>query len=180
MRAIRSLDDVRIVLQELMAWKDKLEFTSWDFHRKRITNASPAIDDHDYVIKGQLSELVGSPPPTEVSSKGYYTIEFSNSGAIVVGNKVSGPYCVPRFGEGQIIEGYFAAEFNPSTTSSAEFTLNGSSINATPITLTGIGVSVFTDFTSSNISLKYLDLVNINILSGSAERVSLSLRVKRI
>src|SRR5215471_15828324 len=114
MRAIRTLDDVRVVLQEIMAWKDKLEFTSWDFHRKRITNASQAVNYHDYIIKGQLDEAIAG-----LGGGGggfgtlYYTIEFTNSGEVSTGTDVCGPYCVPRYGEGIPLEAYICAVIPP-------------------------------------------------------------------
>src|SRR6266478_6122153 len=82
MRAVKSLDDAQIVINELLNWKSKIETKDWDFHQLKITNAGPAVNNNDYVIKSQL------PAVNESSGQSAqdYTIVFSNSTTVADGD----------------------------------------------------------------------------------------------
>ena len=60
MRAISSFDDARIVITQLSDRLERLETKDINFKRRRITNASPSIDSHDYVIQAEIEDLVKS------------------------------------------------------------------------------------------------------------------------
>lgn len=63
MRAIRSLSDVQIILNQLLNWQTNRESKDWDFNGLRIKNASASKDPNDYVIRSELQPNALAAPP---------------------------------------------------------------------------------------------------------------------
>lgn len=99
MRAIKSLADVQIILNQLLNWQSNKDSKDWDFHGLRIKNASASVDPNDYVIRSELhptalaapqisgspktQQQVSNPPPSPSVGEAdqYYTIVFSTDTA---------------------------------------------------------------------------------------------------
>jgi len=67
MRSVNSLEDARVVIQQLQDRLDKLESHSINFHGRRITNASASKDDNDYVIRKEIKDIVAELIKTTVT-----------------------------------------------------------------------------------------------------------------
>lgn len=63
MRAIKSLADVQIVLNQLLNWQSNRDSKDWDFHGLRIKNASASVDPSDYVVRSELQPNALAAPP---------------------------------------------------------------------------------------------------------------------
>lgn len=84
MRVVKDQKDIQAAFNELFDWKDKLTAKSWDFHGLRITNASPSIDEHDYVTRGELSK---TQQQALVTNK-HYAIIWSKAGTVATGQVI--------------------------------------------------------------------------------------------
>lgn len=195
MRAVRDLEDVKLILKELMDWKDKLSGQNWDFHGLRIKNASPSKDPYDYVVRKELKDSTDTINKTVQGTGGgvpiaavvsYYTIVFCCTGDIAVGSEVSPPYMVPRAGQGIPVEAYIAAVVAPvGADIIVQIIVNGINIFHTDFKLLdGDKTVVFSDLTAPTQRLQYKDIVNINVMQvGSTTpgaNVSIELRVQKI
>ena len=73
-RSVNTLDDARISIRELDSRLNKLETGNQDFHRRRIVNAHPSVDDYDYVVRKELLQpvqnIVSINPPGGTGSGG--------------------------------------------------------------------------------------------------------------
>jgi hypothetical protein len=69
MRAIKSLADVQIVLNQLLNWQTNKDSKDWDFHGLRIKNASASVDANDYVIRSELHPNALAAPPQNSAPK---------------------------------------------------------------------------------------------------------------
>lgn len=100
-------------LKELFGFKDQYTSQNLDFHGRQIKNASPSVDDYDYVVRKELIDRVGggiSQPPVPVrvtAQQGYDKITFGiGIGASVeVGNNATPPFIWSnsRIGKPEII-----------------------------------------------------------------------------
>lgn len=63
MRAIKTLADVQIILNQLLNWQSNKDSKDWDFHGLRIKNASPSKDPNDYVVRSELHPTALAAPP---------------------------------------------------------------------------------------------------------------------
>lgn len=63
MRAIKTLSDIQIVLNQLLNWQTNKDSKDWDFHGLRIKNASASVDPNDYVIRSELQPNALAAPP---------------------------------------------------------------------------------------------------------------------
>lgn len=57
-RGITSLEDADIAISQLIDFKDELTSLNMDMRRRRVVNAGPSIDPFDYVIRGEVTDLV--------------------------------------------------------------------------------------------------------------------------
>lgn len=132
MRAIRSLADVQVILNQLLSWQSNKDAKDWDFHGLRIKNASASKDPNDYVIRSELhpTALVAPPvtsapqtqaqvsnptPPSSGNSGGGdeqdYTIVFSVDGPTSAYE--TPPYIGGRNRDGVFIDIWVAATGTP-------------------------------------------------------------------
>lgn len=142
MRAVKTLADVQIVLNQLLNWQSNKDSKDWDFHGLRIKNASPSKDQNDYVVRSELhptalaappvssapstqAQVSNPPPPISAGEADqFYTIVFS------IDSVVDG-YETPAFGGGRNRDGVFidiwvTANAAPITNpASINFNVNG-------------------------------------------------------
>jgi hypothetical protein len=177
MRAINTLKDAAIVLQELYNWKDRLTSAPWDFKGLRITNASPSKDPNDYVIRKELPQIQGS----QLGKKAYYTIPFSNEGQITIGNDVSPHYIVPIGGAGTLVKVYIYTVIVDIVDITVDVILNGVPVLSTPIRLpVGQHGPVSALNFTQNIVISEFDTIGLNVYTGSVSALlSVQLRVLR-
>lgn len=57
MRVIKTLEEAGREIQKLWNQVDSWKSLNLDINRRRVINASPAEQDHDYIIKAQLDEI---------------------------------------------------------------------------------------------------------------------------
>lgn len=110
MRALRGLDDAKIILKELFDWKDHLTTKDWNFNGLRIKNASPGIDLKDYVILEQLkneTQFIRHNPQ-------YFTAVWSKETTPTI-DDLPEIYCPGPGREGSPVEVWLAARVAPST-----------------------------------------------------------------
>ncbi len=145
MRAIKSLQDVQIVLKQLLDWQSNKESKDWDFKGLRIKNASPSKDPSDYVVRSELHpDALAAPPvtsapqtPAQVNNPAppaksdsvdqYYSIVFAVDAA------VDGYETPPFWGginrDGVFIDVLFGCNTAPDAApASVNFRVNGSDL----------------------------------------------------
>lgn len=76
MRAIKSLDDVQIVLRDLLDFKRRVETQNFNMHGNKVVNAAAGTDPNDYVVLSQLPKQV----PAPAQKDHHYTIVLSKDG----------------------------------------------------------------------------------------------------
>ena len=142
MRAIKTLADVQIVLNQLLNWQTNKDSKDWDFNGLRIKNASASKDPNDYVIRSELHPTaLAAPPitsapqtqaqvsnPPQQTSNGNaeqdYTIVFSVD-APADGYETP-PYVGGRNRDGVFIDIWIASTGSPQTNpASINFNVNG-------------------------------------------------------
>ena len=110
-RSVKTIDDAKLVLEELQNWKKMMQTKPWNLHGLRITNGGPAQNPNDFVILSQLPQI---PQPQEQSAQ-FYTIVFNSTGPVTAGTTISAPFVIGRGREGQPWEMHVAAITAPST-----------------------------------------------------------------
>lgn len=142
MRAIKSLADVQIVLNQLLNWQSNKDSKDWDFHGLRIKNASASVDPSDYVIRSELQQnALAAPPqssaPTTVAQVNNPPIPGATAAAeqdytvvICVDSPIDGyesaPYIAGRKRDGIFIDAWVACTAPPiSSSANINFNLNG-------------------------------------------------------
>jgi hypothetical protein len=131
MRAIKSLDDVQIVLRELLDWKSLKTTKDWDFRGLRITNASPARDPNDYVILSQLK----NPASPGISSNESYTQVWESPGQVTTGDLINA-FVVGLGREGTPNQVWVTARVAPvSSDFSINISVDGNNLLQTPLIL---------------------------------------------
>lgn len=142
MRAIKSLSDVQIVLNQLLNWQSNKDSKDWDFNGLRIKNASASKDPNDYVIRSELHPTAlaapaisaapqtqtqaSNPPPSgsidEVEQD--YTIVFSTD--VGADGYETPPYNGGKNRDGVFIDVWIAATGTPLVNpASINFNING-------------------------------------------------------
>jgi hypothetical protein len=150
MRALKSLADVQVILNQLLNWQSNKDSKDWDFHGLRIKNASPSKDPSDYVVRSELhpSALaappitsapqtpaqVANPPqpgtPGEVDQ--FYTMCFSVDGP--VDGYVSPPFVGGVNRDGVFIDIWIASTGFPNPNpASINFLVNGAPLLTTDV-----------------------------------------------
>lgn len=142
MRAIKTLADVQIVLNQLLSWQSNKDSKDWDFHGLRIKNASASVDASDYVIRSELHPTalaapqqssapktvaqVNNPPipvPTSPAEQDYTIVICSDAPA---DGYESPPFIGGRKRDGVFIDAWVACTGAPSgTTALINWKLNG-------------------------------------------------------
>lgn len=155
MRAIKTLADVQIILNQLLNWQSNKDSKDWDFHGLRIKNASASKDSNDYVIRSELHPTalaappvsnapntqaqVSNPPPSAGSNGGGdaeqdYTIVFSIDGP--TNGYETPPYIGGRNRDGVFIDIWIAATGTPVINpTSINFNVNGQPLLSADIQL---------------------------------------------
>ncbi len=142
MRAIKSLADVQIILNQLLNWQSNKDSKDWDFHGLRIKNASPSKDPNDYVIRSELhptalaappvssapqtqAQVSNPPPPTNIGdAEQDYTIVFSVDAP--TNGYETPPYIGGSNRDGVFIDVWVACNGAPVTNpTSINFSVNG-------------------------------------------------------
>ena len=131
MRQVKTFEDVQIVLRELLDWKTRVSTKDWDFHQLRIKNASPGVDQNDYVTLSQLQNAV----PAAVPSNKTYTQVFSSSGTVLTGDMIPG--FVVGLGRGGIPNQVWIAARVAASSSDLQvnISIDGNLLLLNPITL---------------------------------------------
>jgi polyhydroxyalkanoate synthesis regulator phasin len=57
MRQVKSFTDVNLVLKDIFDKLDELKTRDINLKKRRCRNASPSLDDYDYVVRKELAEL---------------------------------------------------------------------------------------------------------------------------
>jgi len=179
MRALRDLQDVKLVLKELIDWKDRLTSKDWNFTGLRITNASPSKDDYDYVVRKELVSAI----PSTTNPKYLYSICFQSNGeTLAPGTNVSSSYIVGLGREGIIVRTYIS--LNPDQTATSNIivrpSFNGADIlSSSFLTLPAGSRTAYSSYiVQPNIRLQELDLINLDIVTVAAADENKTLEVQ--
>lgn len=57
MKTVHSFDDVNVILKDIHDQLDALRTRDIDLKNRRVRNAAPSLEEHDYVIRKELVEL---------------------------------------------------------------------------------------------------------------------------
>jgi hypothetical protein len=178
MRALRDTKDVQLVLKELMDWKDKLTSKDWNFTGLRIRNASPSLDDYDYVVRKELKDSTSQ----TVNVSNLYSICFQSNGTTLAsGTNVASSYIVGLGREGIVVKVYIS--LNSDQVAAGDIivmpTLNGVALLKNNLVLPAGSVTTFSSYTTQpNPRIKEMDLLNLDIISVSDPDASKALEVQ--
>lgn len=129
MRKVSSIPDIQKVLNQLLDNQNLKNTKDNDFKGLRIKNASPAVDQNDYVTLSQL-QAATQPPSTPSAT---YTMVFSRDSP--GDGDQSPPYNAGTDRDGTIIDTWIAATAAPTSDCHVNFTINGNNLLSTDIIL---------------------------------------------
>lgn len=177
--AVRSLKDgdwtgLNNALRDLFAFKDQYTTQNLDFHGRQIKNASPAVDQSDYVVLSQLPTFSTTPAPFTKVTAGpgltYDKITFgiANDSPAQIGTGFTPPYIWSNPGTGMPLVCFFAFNIAPTGANLIiDILKNGSTIFTSPITITpgsaALTATVKTNFVPS-LSFKQKDIVTPSVI----------------
>lgn len=110
MRAIRNLDDVKLILSEVTSWMDMMKTRAWDLGSRQIKNVAPGQDKGDVVTFEQLPQITQDIQRVQDQ---YYTIVFSLDTTVTDGEEIA-PFVVGIGRAGIPTEAFLIADTAPS------------------------------------------------------------------
>lgn len=115
MRALRNFDDAKIVLQELMQWKDQITTKGWDFSGKRLTGLQPGKTRGDAVTFEQLPSSTAAPALStqQAAVDQFYTIVWSLDETVTDDEEIA-PFIVGMGRAGVPVQMMLIADTRPS------------------------------------------------------------------
>lgn len=128
-RKVSSIPDIQKVLNQLLDNQNLKNTKDNDFKGLRIKNASPAVDQNDYVTLSQLQ--AATQPPTTPSVT--YTMVFSRD--TPVDGDQSPPYNAGTDRDGTIIDTWIAATGAPVSDCHVNWKINGVNLLTTDVIL---------------------------------------------
>lgn len=130
MRYAKDLKDTNIMLKELFDFKDSFLKNDLDLRGHKIINTAPGSSARDVITFDQLPVI---PEPPKEQDK-FYTIVFSTTGPISVGDKISAPFIVGKGREGIPYAVQVASTVAPTTGFLAvNLTINGKQLLTTDL-----------------------------------------------
>jgi len=98
--------------RDILRRLERLETQDMDMRKRRIKNASPSLDDYDYVVRKELDQFTKttSITSTPTTATGFYTVVYTNSGTVRTAQYASSPYIMKRRSK---ILGVYAVAIEP-------------------------------------------------------------------